>query len=114
MRISGRPDARSHRGTFSALADVIADPQPQHNTSLRTDIVRCQDQARSPCDDTKGTFREVHVMQSLYATGFNAWGQLQMNAEVNGEPDDIQTFTRVLDAARITHVRPSLSYTTGG
>ncbi|CAK7275212.1 hypothetical protein SEPCBS57363_006565 [Sporothrix epigloea] len=53
-------------------------------------------------------------MQSLYATGFNAWGQLQMNAETNGEPDDIQTFTRVLDATRITHVRPSLSYTTAG
>lgn len=57
-------------------------------------------------------------MQALYATGFNAWGQLQFdttNAKTDGftnEPDDIQTFTRVLEDSAIKHVRPSLSYTT--
>ncbi|CAK7275412.1 hypothetical protein SEPCBS119000_006680 [Sporothrix epigloea] len=50
-------------------------------------------------------------MQILYATGFNAWGQLQMTVESKEEPDDFETFTRVLDARSITLIRPSLTYT---
>ncbi|KIH94707.1 hypothetical protein SPBR_03792 [Sporothrix brasiliensis 5110] len=52
-------------------------------------------------------------MQVLYATGFNAWGQLQFNttAVPEDEPDDIWAFTRVRQDHKIVHVRPSLSYT---
>ncbi|CAK7198921.1 hypothetical protein SEUCBS139899_001589 [Sporothrix eucalyptigena] len=36
-------------------------------------------------------------MQVLYATGFNAWGQLQFDASsVQEEPDDIDKFTHVV------------------
>ncbi|CAK7223741.1 hypothetical protein SCUCBS95973_005282 [Sporothrix curviconia] len=51
-------------------------------------------------------------MQKLYATGFNAWGQLNFDAEPNTEPDDVETFTHVLSANAITSIRPALSYTT--
>ena len=57
-------------------------------------------------------------MQTLYAAGFNAWGQLRFgmtnSAQANGvqdEPDDKATFTRLFEAPKILHVRSSLSYT---
>lgn len=56
-------------------------------------------------------------MQALYAAGFNAWGQLQFdpaNNQTNGtedEPDDIWTFTRVIQNQEISHVRSPLTYT---
>jgi hypothetical protein len=57
-------------------------------------------------------------MQVLYAAGFNAWGQLRFDTasaqanDLQDEPDDIRTFTRVLENSKIAHVRPYLSYTT--
>lgn len=65
----------------------------------------------------KTASRHAHVMQTLYAAGFNAWGQLQFGTKsalangVQDEPDDTATFTRVFEASKILHVRPSLSYT---
>ncbi|KAG6360094.1 hypothetical protein INS49_011150 [Diaporthe citri] len=49
----------------------------------------------------------------LYASGFNAWGQLQFqDAESHAEPDDLHEFTCVLTGDAIDRPRPSLSYTT--
>ncbi|KAL2290133.1 hypothetical protein FJTKL_00624 [Diaporthe vaccinii] len=49
----------------------------------------------------------------LYASGFNAWGQLQFQAtESHAEPDDLHEFTCVLTGDAIDRPRPSLSYTT--
>lgn len=50
----------------------------------------------------------------LYASGFNAWDQLQFQAtESHAEPDDLHEFTCVLKGDTIDRPRPSLSYTTG-
>ncbi|KAK7740180.1 hypothetical protein SLS63_001380 [Diaporthe eres] len=49
----------------------------------------------------------------LYASGFNAWGQLQFQAtESHAEPDDLHDFTCVLTGDVIDRPRTSLSYTT--
>ncbi|KXX79981.1 E3 ubiquitin-protein ligase HERC2 [Madurella mycetomatis] len=48
---------------------------------------------------------------ALYATGFNAWSQLQFENSVGEEPDDISSFTCVLHTDAIDHVRPFFSYT---
>lgn len=59
-------------------------------------------------------------MQALYAAGFNAWGQLQFDPAEHrtnntkdkpDEPEDIRTFTRVIQNSKISHVRSSLTYT---
>ncbi|KAL2021536.1 hypothetical protein VTK56DRAFT_7035 [Thermocarpiscus australiensis] len=48
----------------------------------------------------------------LYATGFNAWNQLQFGSSCVEEPDDISSFTCVLnDDDAIDHIRPFFSYT---
>lgn len=50
----------------------------------------------------------------LYASGFNAWGQLYFQAtESHANPDDLHEFTCVLSGDAIDHPRPSLSHTTG-
>ncbi|KAJ0124947.1 hypothetical protein J7T55_006290 [Diaporthe amygdali] len=49
----------------------------------------------------------------LYASGFNAWGQLQFHgSESRAEPDDLRKFTRVLTGDAIRRPRTSLSHTT--
>lgn len=55
-------------------------------------------------------------MVALYATGFNAWGQLRFGDSVvdEEETDDISTFTCVLRRNNaIDLVRSFLSYTLG-
>ncbi|KAK3304598.1 regulator of chromosome condensation 1/beta-lactamase-inhibitor protein II, partial [Chaetomium strumarium] len=48
----------------------------------------------------------------LYATGFNAWNQLQVDGDENPEePDDISSFTCVSRDDAIESVRPFFSYT---
>ncbi|SPQ27291.1 563afc7f-6258-41e5-9ae7-9ed4d0bdc484 [Thermothielavioides terrestris] len=50
----------------------------------------------------------------LYATGFNAWGQLHFERprdEDDREPEDISTFTCVLQDDDIDEIRPFFSYT---
>ena len=51
----------------------------------------------------------------LYATGFNAWNQLQLEAaSVDVNPDDISSFTCVLhDDSPVDRIRAFLSYTVG-
>ncbi|KAH6622799.1 regulator of chromosome condensation 1/beta-lactamase-inhibitor protein II [Chaetomium tenue] len=47
----------------------------------------------------------------LYATGFNAWNQLQFETFGDNEPDDIPSFTCVLRRDEDDCVRPFFSYT---
>ena len=50
----------------------------------------------------------------LYATGFNAWGQLDFHARGDaGLPDDVASFRCVLQADSILEVRAGLTYTVG-
>jgi hypothetical protein len=49
----------------------------------------------------------------LYATGFNAWNQLQFEGPEVDEPDDIASFTCVLREDTVDHVRAFSSYTRG-
>lgn len=50
----------------------------------------------------------------LYASGFNAWGQLTFeNPGPHDEPEDLHQFARVLTGNVIEHLRASLSHTTG-
>ena len=50
----------------------------------------------------------------LYASGLNAWGQLQFQAtESQAELHDLHEFTRVLTGDAIDRPRPSLSHTSG-
>ena len=50
----------------------------------------------------------------LYATGFNAWNQLQFAANVDVTPDDISSFTCVLhDDSPVDRIRAFFSYTVG-
>jgi hypothetical protein len=50
----------------------------------------------------------------LYASGFNAWGQLRFQAsETNDDPDDLHEFTCVLTGEAIDQPRLSLSYSLG-
>lgn len=50
----------------------------------------------------------------LYASGFNAWGQLEFHAaEIHDESDDLHEFTCLLTGDAIDSLRPSLSHTTG-
>ncbi|KAK4155085.1 E3 ubiquitin-protein ligase HERC2 [Chaetomidium leptoderma] len=48
----------------------------------------------------------------LYATGLNAWNQLQFEKPSVDEPDDIPSFICVLREDAIDCIRPFLSYTT--
>ncbi|KAK4179964.1 regulator of chromosome condensation 1/beta-lactamase-inhibitor protein II [Triangularia setosa] len=49
---------------------------------------------------------------ALYATGLNAWNQLDFGRNQNDqEPDDIFTFTCLLKDKNISHIRPFPSYT---
>ncbi len=56
-------------------------------------------------------------MVLLYATGFNAWNQLQFEARnAEEEPDDLLSFTCVLqgeDDGAIDRMRAPSSYTLG-
>ncbi|KAL2265711.1 hypothetical protein VTJ83DRAFT_6811 [Remersonia thermophila] len=51
----------------------------------------------------------------LYATGFNAWNQLQFRVAASdaqvAEPDDLSSFACVLPDERVRRVRAALSYT---
>ncbi|KAK3293476.1 regulator of chromosome condensation 1/beta-lactamase-inhibitor protein II [Chaetomium fimeti] len=47
----------------------------------------------------------------LYATGFNAWNQLQFETPGVDEPDDISSFTCVLQGDDDDCIRPFFSYT---
>jgi hypothetical protein len=49
----------------------------------------------------------------LYATGLNAWNQLQFDNPGVTEPDDISCFTCVLQDDAIDCVHPFFSYTRG-
>jgi len=49
----------------------------------------------------------------LYATGLNAWGQLNFDKFENSEPGDLSHFTRILSDDKINAVYPHLSYTLG-
>ncbi|POR32954.1 E3 ISG15--protein ligase Herc6 [Tolypocladium paradoxum] len=49
---------------------------------------------------------------ALFATGFNAWSQLSLGRDPgHEEPDDLFSFTRVLEAQRIERPVAGLSYT---
>jgi regulator of chromosome condensation len=51
---------------------------------------------------------------SLYATGFNAWNQLNFESSPSDqEPDDLFTFTKVLTDKTIGNIIPKISYTAG-
>ena len=50
---------------------------------------------------------------ALYATGLNAWNQLQFERPSVEEPDDMSSFTCVLHDVDIDHIRPFFSYTLG-
>ncbi|KAK4039125.1 E3 ubiquitin-protein ligase HERC2 [Parachaetomium inaequale] len=47
----------------------------------------------------------------LYATGFNAWNQLQFESPGVDEPDDIASCTCVLREDSVDRIRPFFSYT---
>ncbi|KAF5722661.1 e3 ubiquitin ligase HERC6 [Fusarium mundagurra] len=48
----------------------------------------------------------------LYATGFNAWNQLTFDpSPADEEPDDLFTFTKVLEAKSIGRIASEMSYT---
>ncbi len=49
----------------------------------------------------------------LYAAGFNAWDQLYFDKVKVADPDDLFSFTRVLDRDSINSVSSFLSYTAG-
>lgn len=49
----------------------------------------------------------------LWASGFNAWNQLQFDGEPVAEPRDLQKFKRLLENERIEVLRTSLSATLG-
>lgn len=49
----------------------------------------------------------------LYASGLNAWNQLQFRGRETSEPDDIRAFTCVLEDEHIVPVRTFLSYVHG-
>lgn len=58
--------------------------------------------------------RRLSAVMVLYATGFNAWNQLQFDTPGGAtEPDDIFCFTCVLRDDAIDCVRPFFSYTCG-
>jgi hypothetical protein len=60
------------------------------------------------------TEEDTLKIMELYATGFNAWDQLQFNsAESEKEPDDISSFTCVLQDDHINCIHAFLSYTRG-
>jgi hypothetical protein len=72
------------------------------------------------CDpsSTSGLKKEkaLQAAMVLYATGFNAWGQLHFERprdEDDREPEDISTFTCVLQDDDIDEIRPFFSYTRG-
>ncbi|PNY19938.1 E3 ISG15-protein ligase Herc6 [Tolypocladium capitatum] len=49
---------------------------------------------------------------ALFATGFNAWGQLSLDRDPgHGEPDDLFSFAKVLEAQSIERPVAGLSYT---
>lgn len=50
---------------------------------------------------------------ALYATGLNAWNQLQFEKPGADEPGDISSFSCILHDDDIDHVRPFFSYTQG-
>jgi hypothetical protein len=49
----------------------------------------------------------------LWATGFNAWNQLQLEGELPAQPRDLQAFKSVLKDEQIEILRMSLSATLG-
>jgi hypothetical protein len=54
------------------------------------------------------------ISMGLYATGFNAWRQLQFEDPTDDqEPDDIASFTCVLRDVVVNTIRPFFSYTRG-
>lgn len=53
------------------------------------------------------------AVMKLYATGLNAWNQLQFERAGVEEPDDISSFTCVMQNDIIHGVRPFLAYTQG-
>ena len=54
----------------------------------------------------------LHVME-LWASGFNAWNQLQFDGEVPAQPRDLHEFMPVLGGEKIEVLRTSLSATLG-
>lgn len=58
-------------------------------------------------------YRPTGVME-LYASGFNAWGQLFFNRQpVDSAEADLHEFACVLESSTIEHARAFLSHTTG-
>ena len=49
----------------------------------------------------------------LWASGFNAWNQLQFDGDVVAQPRDLHDFTPVLRGEKIEVLRTSLSATLG-
>jgi hypothetical protein len=49
----------------------------------------------------------------LWATGFNAWNQLQFDGELQAQPRDLQKFSPMLKDNQIEILRTSLSATLG-
>lgn len=49
----------------------------------------------------------------LWASGFNAWSQLQFDGDMVAEPQDLKEFTCVLKDEHIEVLRASLSATLG-
>ena len=54
-----------------------------------------------------------YLTMALYATGFNAWNQLQFEGPNVEEPDDLTSFTCVLHDDAVNNVRSFLSDTLG-
>lgn len=51
---------------------------------------------------------------NLYASGFNAWNQLNFDTiPSDEEPDDLFTFTKVLPDNSVGHVVSKICYTAG-
>lgn len=58
-------------------------------------------------------YRPTGVME-LYASGFNAWGQLSFNRQpVDSAEADLDEFACVLESSTVEHARAFLSHTTG-
>ena len=61
----------------------------------------------------RGTRKSLLDVMELWATGFNAWSQLQFDGELPAQPCDLREFSSVLKDEQIEILRTSISATLG-